>query len=304
MLRLFLLLTAAFWGDTQLSEWGEIQAQYGIGVPVCTRLQLVEFTLGISHFGVGSSIVESYGFASNEDLIGAILPLHIKISLYQKVGFWKGDAFFRESITLRVFGAYWGQRFEALGPLAYLAGARWEAKAPYLGFEISGHWSPVRMLAVRANLGTLIVGNNAPERIYLTLGISVGTSGPISPEKIGPRLEIAGIVFEDASTGNSNGYLEPNEHGQLLVLLVNRGLKDSDTIYLRTVMRDSRLTEYVDPSEVTVPPVPANTSTEVVIPLIAGSRLPAMPLRVRVWGKDNEGNVVAPGSIDVPTVGS
>jgi hypothetical protein len=303
LLKLLLLLSAAFWGDTQVREWGEIQAHYGLGVPVCTRLQLVEFTLGISHIGIGASIVESHGFAANEDLIGAILPLHIKIPLYQRIGFWKGDAFFRESISIRMFGASWGQRFEALGPLGYLSGARWEEKAPFFGIEMSGQWSPIRMMAVRANLGFLFVGN-APDRFYLTLGVSAGTSGPISPNKIGPRLEIAGIVFEDAATGNSNGFLEPNEQGQLLVLLLNGGLKDSDTVYLRTVMRDSQLTEYLDQSEVVVPPVPANSSTEVAIPLKAGSRLPAIPLRIRIWGKDIGGNVVKPGSIDVPTVGS
>jgi len=302
---LALLLSAAFWGDTHIEEWGAIDAHYGVGLPLSNRLELVEFSLGISYIGVGSAIAESYGFvtADTGQFIGSMLPLHVRIPLYQKIGFWKDDAFFKQSVAFIIRGSPWGQRYGAIGPLSFLLGAPWQAKAPYLAFELSGRWAPVRMIGLEAKLGTLVV-KNAPERVYLTIGVSVGTSGPISEQRIGPRLEIAGVVFDDARTGNSNGVLEPNEEGRLLVLLVNRGLKDADSVFIRAVMRDPQLAGYLRFTDAVVPSLEANRSVEVSVPVFAGERIPALPLRVRVWGKDSQGNLISPAHIEIPTVGS
>ncbi|TET21873.1 MAG: hypothetical protein E3J71_08055 [Candidatus Stahlbacteria bacterium] len=305
MLKLILLFSAAFWGDTQVREWAAVDAHYGVGLPLCNRLNVVEFTLGLSYIGIGSSIVESYGFGSGDSgqFIGSLLPLHVSVPLYQKIAFWRDDAFFKHFIAFNVRGSGWGQRYDVLGPLSYLLEPRWLAKAPYLAFELMGRWSPVRMVGLQATLGTLIV-KDAAERIYLTLGVCVGTAGPASKYKIGPRLEVAGVVFDDAIGGNSNGILEPGEEGRLLVFLVNRGLKDSDTIFLKAVMRDPQLSEYLTILDTTIPPLGANRSIEVSLPVVAGDRLPAIPLRLRVWGKDSQGNMVSPANIEIPTVGS
>lgn len=305
MLKLILLFTAAFWGDTQVRQWASVDAHYAVGLPFCNRLDLVEFTLGISHIGFGSSIAESYGFASRDSnqFIGSLLPLHVSVPLYQKIDFWKNDAFFKHFIAFNLRGSWWGQRYDALGPLSFLVEPHWRAKAPYIAFELTGRWSPVRMIGLQATLGTLIV-KDAAERIYLAIGICAGTGGPVSKYKIGPRLEVTGVVFDDALTGNSNGLLEPGEKGRLLVFLVNRGLKDSDTIFLKAVVRDPRLAEYLTILNTTLPPLGANRSIEASLTVVAGDRLPALPLRVRVWGKDSQGNVVSPANINIPTVGS
>lgn len=303
MFKLLLLLSGAFWGDTQVREWAFINAHYGVGLPPCNRLNLVEFSLGLSYVGIGSSIVESYGFpsADSNQFIGSLLPLHLTVPLYQKITFWKDEAFFDRFIAVNIRGSPWGQRYDVVGPFSFILNPLWKAKAPYLAFEVVGRWSPVRMLGVQATFGTLIV-KDAPEQVYLTLGVFVGTGGPVSKYKIGSRLEVAGVVFDDALTGNSNGTLEPAEEGRLLVLLVNRGLKDSDTITLRAVMRDPQLAGYLAIADVTVPPLAANHSVEVSVPVIAGDRLPALPLRLRVWGKDLEGNLVSPANTEIPTL--
>lgn len=305
MLKLILLFTAAFWGDTQVREWAVVDAHYGVGLPLCNRLNVVEFTLGFSYIGIGSSIVESYGFGSRDSgqFIGSLLPLHVSVPLYQRIAFWRDDAFFKHFIAFNVRGSGWGQRYDVSGPLSYILEPRWRAKAPYLAFELMGRWSPVRMVGLQATLGTLIV-KDAAERIYLTLGVCVGTAGPVSKYKIGPSLEIAGVVFDDAIGGNSNGILEPGEEGRLLVSLVNRGLKDSDTIFLKAVVRDPQLSEYLTILDTTIPPLGANRSIEVSLPVVAGDRLPALPLRLRVWGKDLQGNMVSPANIEIPTMDS
>lgn len=286
-----------------MKEWGNVEAYYSVGLPLCTHLNIVEFTLGYTYVGVGASIVESHGFFNGEQLIGSLLPLHVTVPLYQRMGFWKGDAFFQQSLDVKIFGSAWGQRYRGIGPLSYLLARDWEAQAPYIGLELSGRWYPVRMIGLRAAIGTMII-KDAPERVYLTFGITTGTSGPISQRKILPVLEVAGVVYDDAVTGNSNGVLEPDEEGRLLILLVNRGLKDSDSTVLKAAMRDSQLAEYLFLGEVTVPPLAAGHSTEAALPVKAASRLPALPLRVRIWGKDLEGSMVTPAYIDIPTVGS
>ncbi len=304
MIYLILLLPAAFWGDTQVREWASIDAHYAVGLPVSNRLNLMEFTLGTTHVGIGSSIVESYGFVSPDSVqfIGSLLPLHVTIPLYQRVSFWKTDAFFEHFIAFNVRGSPWGQRYEVTGPLSFILKSRtWRSKAPYLAFELTGRWSPVRMIGLQSTIGMLIV-KNASEQFYVNVGICVGTGGPVSKYKIGPRLEVTGVVFDDAVTGNSNGTLEPGEEGRLLVLLANRGLKDSDTILLKAVVRDPQLARYLSTVNITVPPLRANRSIEVSVPLVAADRLPALPLRLRVWGKDLEGNMVSPANIEIPTL--
>lgn len=303
MFKLFLLLPLAFWGDTQVNEWGAVEANYAVGLPLCTHLNLVEFTLGYKYAGVGLSIVESYGFFNGEQLIGSLLPIHITVPLYQRMGFWKGDAYFKQSLEVKLSGSAWAQRYRGVGPLSYLLSRDWEAKAPYIGVEISGRWYPIRMVGIRAALGTLIV-KDAPERVYLNIGLTTGTSGPISQRRIAPDLKIVGSVFDDASTGNGNGILEPQEEARIRMLLSNRGLKDSDTIYIKAVLRDTRLAEYLTFGEVPVSPLAAGKSTEISLPLKASPRLPALPLRVRIWGKDLDGNMVIPAYIDIPTSGS
>jgi hypothetical protein len=305
LFKLLLLLSCAFWGDTQIREWASINAHYGVGLPPCNRLNLVEFTLGLSYLGIGSSIVESYGFPSpdSNQFIGSLLPLHITVPLYQKITFWKDEAFFDRFVAVNIRGSPWGQRYDVVGPFSFILNPLWKAEAPYLAFEVVGRWSPVRMIGVQATFGTLIV-KDAPEQLYFAIGVFVGTGGPVSKYKIGSRLEIGGVVFDDALTGNSNGTLEPGEEGRLLVLLVNRGLKDSDTVLLNAVIRDPQLEGYIVVESIAVPPIRANRSLEVSLPVIAGDRLPALPLRLRVWGKDLEGNIVAPANIEIPTVGS
>lgn len=303
MLKILLLLTTAFWGDTQVQEWGAIEAHYGLGLPFSNRLNLVEFTLGYRYIGIGASIVESYGFRNGQQFIGSLLPLHLTLPLYQKVGFWENDAFFQQTVTLKLRGSPWGQRYYGVSPLSFILDADWEAKAPYVGLELCGQWFPVRMIGLQGTFGSLVV-RNAPMRAYLSLGVVVGTSGPVSQQKIGPRLNIAGAVFDDAVTGNSNGILEPNEQGRILVLVVNRGLKDADSVNVKGVVRDEKLKGFLFIEEAGVSTLAANSSTEISLRVGAGDRLPALPLRIRIWGKDLEGNLVSPVNIEIPTGGS
>ncbi len=302
MIRL-LLLFAAFWGDTQIREWGEIQATYAVGLPVSNRMELLEFTMGLYHLGIGASIVESYGFVDGEEFIGSLLPIHLTLPLYQNMRFWKGEAYFDKTLSLSLTASPWGQKYRGVSPLSFILSPDWEAKAPYVSLELIGRWFPVRMLGMQSTLGTIYI-ENSPLRIYLNLGFTVGTSGPVSQQKISPKLEIAGIVFDDALTGNSNGLLESDERGRLLVLLVNRGLQDSDSVTLYSKMRDARLSKYLAIPEIVVPPVLSNQTIEVEVPVFAASRMPAMPLHVRLWGKDANGNLVTPQFIEIPTVGS
>lgn len=303
MLNLFLLLASAFWGDTQINEWGDIGARFAVGVPFCNRLNLVDFTLGISKIGIGSSIVESYGFNNGNQFIGSLLPLQATVPVYQHVSFWKEEAFFDKFVIFKVRGSPWGQRYNGVSPLSFILSPEWEAKAPYLSLELSGRWSPVRMLGLEATLGTLIP-QDAPWRVYLMLGAYIGTSGPVSPDKVAPKLEITDIVFDDALTGDGDGILDPREQGRLILLLANRGLRNSDTVYLFPAMRDTSLSKYLVFEEVSISPLAAGRSTEAVINVFAGERLPALPLRVRIWGKDLDSNLVSPAYIEIPTAGS
>ncbi|MBD3285501.1 hypothetical protein GF359_03620 [candidate division WOR-3 bacterium] len=300
MLKLLLLFFTAFWGDVQVRTWGAINVSYGLGLPVSNRLNLVEFGLGYSHIGLGLSIAESYGFRANEQFIGSVLPLHLTVPLYQKIKFGRTEAYFDEEILLKLRGSPWGQRFKGTGNIDYLTENDWEAKAPYIGLEISARWIPARIAGLQATFGSLLVAD-AANHVYVNLAVTTGTSGPVSKHEIGPRLEIAGVVFDDAESGNSNGKLEPGEEGRLLVLLVNRGLQDSDSIALFAILRDAKLADYLNLKDVTIPSLQANHSIEASLPVIAGSRLPALPLRIRVWGKDARGNLVPPAYLEIPT---
>ncbi len=303
MFNLLLLLSAAFLGDTQVKEWGDIGARFAVGVPLCNRLNLVDFTLGISQIGIGSSIVESYGFNDGTQFIGSLLPLHVTVPIYQHISFWKEEAFFDKFLILKLRGSPWGQRYNGTSPLSFILSPEWAAEAPYLSLELTGRWSPIRMLGLEATLGTL-VPKDAPLRVYLTLGAYVGTSGPVSPDKVAPRLEISNIIFDDALTGDGDGVLDPREQGRLILLLANRGLRDSDTIYLYPAMRDTSLSKFLVLEGTTAAPLKAGRSTEATINVFAGEMLPALPLRVRVWGKDSDSNLVSPAYIEIPTVGS
>ena len=300
MLKLLLLLCTAFWGDVQVRTWGSINLAYGLGLPVSNRLNLVEFGLGYSHIGLGLSVAESYGFSKDEQFIGSVLPLHVTVPLYQKIRFGKTEAYFDQEILLKLRGSPWGQRFKGSRNMDYLTQNDWEAKAPYIGLELTGRWMPARVAGIQATLGALVVAD-ASNHIYLNIAITTGTSGPVSKHKIGPRLEIAGVIFDDAEQGNSNGVLEPGEKGRLLILLVNRGLQDSDSIALYAILRDAKLTDYLNLNDVTIPSLQANHSTEASLPVAAGERLPALPLRIRVWGKDARGNLVSPAYLEIPT---
>lgn len=303
MLNIFLLLCAAFWGDTQVKEWGDIGARFGIGVPVSNRLNLVDFSLGISHFGIGTSVVESYGFVDGGQFIGSLLPLQVTMNIYQKIAFWKEEAFFDRLLYLKIRGSPWGQRYNGVSPLSFILSPDWEAKAPYISIEIAGRWSPIRMLGVEATIGTLIP-KDAGLRVYLNISGFVGTSGPVSSEKVLPRLEISSVIFEDALNGNANGILDPGEQGRLLFLVSNKGLRDSDSIYLNVVMRDTGLEQYLSFEEITLPPLKASETLEASISVFAADRLPALPLRARIWGKDAAGNIVSPAFVEIPTAGS
>lgn len=273
---------------------------YGLGLPVSNRLELVEFDLGYSHIGGGLAIAESYGFRKDDQFIGTVIPLHLTIPLYQKIRFGKTEAYFEQEMLLKVRGSPWAQLWETSSNIGYLSGASWISKAPYLGLELTGRWVPVKIAGVYVTLGALFV-RNAPDHLYLNIGVSTGTAGPVSEHKIGPRLKIVGVVYDDAETGNSNGVIEPGEKGRLLVLLVNSGLQDSRPITLQGILRDIKLAQCLSISSVSIPSLGANHSTEVALPVTAASQLPALPLRVRVWGKDEGGNLVAPAYLEIPT---
>ena len=300
MLHLLLFFSGAFWGDVQIKTWGSINVSYGVGLPISNRLELVEFAMGYSHIGIGAAIAESYGFAKGDQFIGSVIPLSLTVPLYQKIKFSKNEAYFKQEILFKLRVSPWGQRFTGSGVLDYIKEQNWEAKAPYVAFEVTARWVPVRVLGIEATLGSLFVGN-APDHFYLNLGISTGTAGPVEKDKIGPRLEVAGVVFDDSESGNSNGTLEPGEKGRILVLIVNRGLQDSGPITLNAILRDVKLTEYLSISNISIPGLEANNSTEAAIPVTAASKLPALPLRIRISGKDSSGNLVPPAYLEIPT---